>query len=294
MGSVVQRMQKPQTALLSFKLLLVIIFLFLALAGLVIVQGTRGGSFFVNDLRLWGRLFLFRYSMINGLTTEDTSALFNSTCNRGCHSMDVIYGAVHTPLGWAQVVERMGNDNGVRLHSKEREVVIRYLQENYPAPNTKLPMATVKAVKKLLWRNDMGYGDIYVDVFYATKEYFMAIESLSEAGKYLVDRNLVFIVDLTVHTGKLPTFPLDEKTFLRDDKGNEYTALPGWSMRMESREGHHREGVVRFSRFDKQGNPIIKSDTKYMEVVIKDLGGPKERVYRWNMPVQYPPDLLQG
>jgi hypothetical protein len=294
MGSVVQKMPKFLRALLSLKLLLVLIILSLFLAGYAVVHGSRGDSLLLSDLRLWGKLLLFRHSAIKDLNAREVSALFNSTCNRGCHSMDVIYGAIHTPLGWGQVVERMGNDNGVKLYPAEREVIIRYLQENYPPPNTTLPPATVKTVKRLLWRNDMGYGDVYVDIFYATKEYFRVIESLAEAEKYVVDKNLVFIIDLTVHTGKLPIVPLDEKTFLRDDKGHEYAAIQGWSMRMESKEGHHREGVVRFSRFDKQGNPVIREDTQYIEVVIKDLAGAKERVYRWDLPVPYPEDIKEG
>lgn len=283
-------MQKILTALLRSKLLIILISL--AVAGTIIVQMARGEGLFLNDIKLWGKLFLFRHSVVRELTEKETFALFNSTCNRGCHSMEVIHEAIHTPFGWAQVVERMSAENDVGLSPGEKEVIIRYLQENYPAPNATLPPETVKTVKRLVWRNDMGYGDVYVDIFYATKEYFMVIESLEEAEKYLVDRNLVFIIDLTVHTGKLPTFPLDEKTFLRDDKGREYKALPGWTMRIESRDVHHREGVVRFSRWDENGNPVIREGTKYIEVVIKDLGGAKERVYRWDLPLPYPADIL--
>ena len=152
---------------------------------------------------------MFRHSVVKELTSMEVSGLFNSACNRNCHSMEVIHEAIHTSLGWAQVVERMKKENGVKLNPRESEVVIRYLQDNYPTPHAKFPPETIKAVKRLVWRNDIGYGDIYVDIFYATKEYFLAIESLVEAEKYLVDRNLVFIIDLTVHTGRLSVFPYD-------------------------------------------------------------------------------------
>lgn len=291
MDFAVQRMRRVLTILLGLKLFLIL--LFVAVVWFVIMQGTRGEGTLLDGLKLSWRFFLFRHSIVKELTSEEVSGLFNSTCNRGCHSMEVIHEAIHTSLGWAQLVERMRKENGVKLSPKEAKVVIQYLQDTYPAPRTGFPPETIKAVKRLLWRNDMGYGDVYVDIFYATKEYFLAIESLEEAEKYLVVRNLAFIIDLTVHTGRLSVFPFDEKTVLRDDKGREYRALPGWTMRIESREGHHREAVVRFSKFDEKGNPVIREDSKYIEVIIKDLGGAKERVYRWDLPIPYPAGMKE-
>src|SRR4030067_2211508 len=98
MGSVVQKMPNFLRALLSFKLLRILVILSLFVAGYTVVHGDRWNSLLLSDLRLWGKLILFRHSAIKELNAEEVSLLFNSTCNRGCHSMDVIYGALHTTL----------------------------------------------------------------------------------------------------------------------------------------------------------------------------------------------------
>lgn len=59
---------------------------------------------------------------------------------------------------------------------------------------------------------------------------------------------------------------------LRDDQGREYPAA-GW----EGAEpgGHHRSGVLKFTAFE--------DAPAFVEVVIRDLAGVPERVFRWEL-----------
>ena len=60
-------------------------------------------------------------------------------------------------------------------------------------------------------------------------------------------------------------------TILRDDAGKYYAAT-----RVENKgSGHHREATVSFAKLD--------PDAKRVELVLKDVAGVPERVFRWNI-----------
>lgn len=59
---------------------------------------------------------------------------------------------------------------------------------------------------------------------------------------------------------------------LRDDQGREYPAI-AWEGTAPG--GHHRSGVLRFK--------VPDSATDFVEVVIHDVAGVPERVFRWNL-----------
>ena len=79
-----------------------------------------------------------------------------------------------------------------------------------------------------------------------------------------------FQVVLDTHSVNLDAYDLKSIAVLRDDTGKAYA-----STGVESKgSGHHREATVSFSK--------LSSDAKRVELVIKDIAGVKERVFRWN------------
>jgi hypothetical protein len=78
-----------------------------------------------------------------------------------------------------------------------------------------------------------------------------------------------FQVVLDTHSGDLDVYDLKALSTLRDDSGREYQPA-----QVENKgSGHHREATLTF--------PKTASETKRPELVIKDVAGVKERVFRW-------------
>lgn len=80
-----------------------------------------------------------------------------------------------------------------------------------------------------------------------------------------------FQVVLDTHSTNLDGYDLKSITVLRDDAGKTYA-----STGVENKgSGHHREATLEFSK--------VSSDAKRVDLVIKDVAGVKERVFRWNL-----------
>jgi hypothetical protein len=62
---------------------------------------------------------------------------------------------------------------------------------------------------------------------------------------------------------------------LRDDAGNEYRPS-SWD---SAPGGHHRQGTLTFPIPDSLG----QGKARYIEMVIRDVAGVKERVLRWEL-----------
>jgi hypothetical protein len=83
--------------------------------------------------------------------------------------------------------------------------------------------------------------------------------------------DLRFQVLLDTHSVNLDSYDLKTISVLRDEAGNTY--LP---TAVENKgSGHHREATVRFAK--------IASGIKRIELVIKDVAGVKERIFRWDL-----------
>ena len=103
----------------------------------------------------------------------------------------------------------------------------------------------------------------------------------SEAGDVTVDvtylnpgeESPAFNIKLDTHSSDLDQYKLEAIVSLRDEKGKEY-ANP--VVESPSGSGHHRSGVVRFKGVDISGATAI-------ELVIKDMAGSKERVFRFDI-----------
>lgn len=81
---------------------------------------------------------------------------------------------------------------------------------------------------------------------------------------------VIFDIKLDTHTVNLDTFNFSEGVILRDDMGKTYkptSVEPTGS-------GHHRSGVLRF---------INPGKVKFIELVVKDLAGVEETVFKWQL-----------
>ena len=92
---------------------------------------------------------------------------------------------------------------------------------------------------------------------------------------------LAFEVYLNTHSVNLLAYQMEKLSYLRDDSGKKYPALE-WEPISES--SHHRSGILKFSNLDENGDFIITSSSKSIELVIKGLAGIEERSFRWNIP----------
>jgi hypothetical protein len=79
-----------------------------------------------------------------------------------------------------------------------------------------------------------------------------------------------FSVVLDTHSVNLDMYDLKALSVLRDDTG--MTMQPTGAENKGS--GHHREIILTF--------PRPSMDRKWLELVIKDVAGVKERVFRWD------------
>ena len=80
-----------------------------------------------------------------------------------------------------------------------------------------------------------------------------------------------FQIALDTHSINLDSYDLKTISVLRDDAGNTFSPTS-----VENKgSGHHRETTVSFAK--------VASGTKRVELVIKDVAGVKERIFRWDL-----------
>lgn len=84
------------------------------------------------------------------------------------------------------------------------------------------------------------------------------------------DHESKFSVVLDTHSVNLDAYELKALSLMRDDTGLAMQATGAES----KGSGHHREVVLTFPR------PSL--DRKWLELVIKDIAGVKERTFRWD------------
>jgi hypothetical protein len=194
--------------------------------------------------------------------------------------------AVLSPAGWMQVVERMRAKEKVDISGREADMIIQFLEEKYPNSKSRFTYETRKKVHNAVWRNDMGQNDIYADIIYGSKEYFVSIGGDNLITAYDVEHYHVFIVNFTVHDGEVALSDLDKASTLRTPAG-ELKTTPPWQLRFQTSDKHHYEGVVRFDRT----SPVIAPGVKWMELVLNGIGGQGTRVFRWDLPIPYPDEI---
>ncbi len=84
-----------------------------------------------------------------------------------------------------------------------------------------------------------------------------------------------FEVRMNTHSVNLDSYKMDKVCSLRIDGGSEQKAL-GWFE--PGGGGHHVSGVLKFA------GPI-PTDTKTLQLIIREVGGVPERVFEWKLPL---------
>jgi hypothetical protein len=83
--------------------------------------------------------------------------------------------------------------------------------------------------------------------------------------------DLSFQIVLDTHSVNLDAYDLKTITVLRDGGGNTYHPIG-----LENKgSGHHRQATVTFAK--------IANSPKRFELVLRDIAGIKERVFRWDL-----------
>ena len=127
------------------------------------------------------------------------------------------------------------------------------------------PAAATNAKPITLTVNDGGQGGITVKATWV-------VPGSPEASTAQLDRYLALKLTLDTHSGDLTRYDLTKVSVLRDDKGKE-SSPAAWEN--VSNDSHHREGLLKFPKGAEQGS-------KTVDLVIRDMGGVKERSLRWD------------
>ncbi len=77
---------------------------------------------------------------------------------------------------------------------------------------------------------------------------------------------------LDTHSANLDGYKLDAFATLQDDTGKRYPLL---AVEQTSGGGHHRQAVLRFAQ--------VGPEAKTIELIVKDVAGVKERIFRWSL-----------
>lgn len=77
---------------------------------------------------------------------------------------------------------------------------------------------------------------------------------------------------LDTHSVNLDGYELDAIAVLRDDTGKTYPVV---AVDQASGGGHHRQAVLQFGK--------VKPEAKIIELIVKDVAGVKERIFRWSV-----------
>ena len=89
----------------------------------------------------------------------------------------------------------------------------------------------------------------------------------------------VFAVEMDTHAVNLDGYDLKQLAVLRTDQGQEIQPV-SWNA---PTGGHHRSGTLTFPATLADGTPLIGSNTRNIELVIRNVGGVPERTLKWTL-----------
>lgn len=91
---------------------------------------------------------------------------------------------------------------------------------------------------------------------------------------------LNFQVKLSTHSVDLDGYRLEGLANLRNDSG---LSVPPAGWFNEAGGGHHRRGELRFPAKTAEGQMLIGPRTQFIEMVVRDIAGVKERRVQWKL-----------
>ncbi len=120
-------------------------------------------------------------------------------------------------------------------------------------------------------------GNTPVAVAWLTPEY---LRTSPQAGlNFDPQRYLLFQIALYSRDLKMSAWDLKGMIYLRDGSSKEYGS-PAW---IPTDHGERKAGLAAFPSRDARDKPVPARGSKSMEIVIRDLGGVKERAFRWEL-----------
>lgn len=269
------------------KSLLVSLAVFLLLCGTILFLGfmyLTGQTFndVTNDIYKAGRISLYRYGMVEKLSSGEIKHLYQNTCTRKCHGKDVIEKKPRTASEWESVVSRMKEPDRADIADRYAETIVQYLQNHFLSNvPTVLPEKTMKFVKKYLWRSDFGESDLFLDVIYIPREHVSLLRYLGVRNIPADQQAALFVVYLNTHQGAVPPWKLAEMVTLHDNNGRTQHAS-AWEVLYQDGQRHHNQGVLLFPDIDTN-----KATGLEMKMSIPGLG---IRTFQWSLPV---PQLVE-
>jgi hypothetical protein len=264
--------------MLSLALFMLVLGTVSLLAFVYMIEPGPGGR--LQYLATTGKLALHRYDLIDELTPAETRRLYLSACTRKCHSKDVIELTPRTALEWEQIVTRMKTQAKADIAGPEARTIIEFLQKNYLSNvPTILPEATMRFLKKHLWRLDFGDSDLYFDIIYLPRGYRHLMPYLAFKSKPRDSDEALFIIYVNTHTGSLPPWNLADIVAIRVDGDREAKATT-WEVLYEDGQRHHKQGILTFPAIADRAGEQAGS----LEMVIRPPAM-RERIFHWSLAI---------
>lgn len=237
----------------------------------------------VNSLHNATKLTLYKYGMVEKLSSSETKRLYLDTCTRKCHGKDVIEKKPRTAAEWESVMTRMKAPDRAGITDRHAETITHYLQANFLSNvPTVLPEKTMKFVKLHLWRSDFGESDLFLDLIHIPHEHRNLLPYLGVRNAPSDRQAAFFVVYINTHQGAVPPWNFAELATLHVDNGPAQKAN-AWKVLYEDGQRHHNQGVLVFPNID-------TSKAAGMEIKMH-LPGLGMRTFQWNLPV---PPLPEG
>ncbi len=231
----------------------------------------------IDDLYTNGTLLLFKHGLVKDLSSDEITQLYDSSCNRKCHSKDVIENHPRTSYEWEWIVTRMQAPDRAEINDRQAQAITRYLQEHFLSNTpTIMPEKTMRFVKRHLWRSDFGESDLYLDIIYVPRLHLSLLPYLVASNSPPERGSAVFVVFVNTHQGAIPQWDLAEMATLRNGDGGSRKAI-GWKLIYEDGQGHHKQGILTFPAID-------DSQPAALDVAIR-LPGMRERIFQWDLPI---------
>ncbi|MBW2149138.1 MAG: hypothetical protein JRG73_11815 [Deltaproteobacteria bacterium] len=95
--------------------------------------------------------------------------------------------------------------------------------------------------------------------------------------------DLIFEIRMNTHSVNLDSFKLEELALLSNDVGDQARPV---KLDNPAGGGHHRSGILRFPAQTLDGKNLIRGGVNSIELVIRDVAGVPERIFRWELPLQ--------
>ena len=231
----------------------------------------------MDSIATESKLFLYKYDMVEKLSSAEMIQLYRNTCTRQCHSKDVIEDNPRTAMEWEEVVTRMKAPDRADITDHHAEAITHYLQTNFLSNvPTVLPDKTMRFVKRHLWKSDFGESDLYLDIIYIPHEHHNLLRYLVATNDPLEKQGAYFIVFINTHQGKIPPWNIAEMATLNSNGDQPQKAL-NWKLIYQDGQLHHAQGILTFSDIDVSKPTVLNATIS--------LPGLRARTFQWKLPI---------